>query len=97
MPPAGSNERQLTLEHHTYHALKTSDECVWAYNEQMNWWGTASPNLTLPDNLEIILARADAKSVAGQALDFRIADFLALAAQRYARTWNTEPNLGHLP
>ena len=50
------------------------------YNEQMNWWGTASPNLTLPDNLETILARADAKSVVGQALGFRIADFLALAA-----------------
>ncbi len=92
-----ANERQLTLEHHTYQALRTSDEYVWVYNEQMNWWGTPAPNLPLPDKLEAILARATAKHRAGQALGFGIEDFLALAAQRYARTWNGEPKLTCLP
>ena len=92
-----TKERQLVLEHHTYQALRTSDEYVWVYNEQMNWWGTSSPNLPLPQNLETILARVSAKSGTGQALGFGIEDFLALAAQRYARTWNGEPNLNCYP
>ena len=92
-----SSERRLVLEHHTYHALKTTDEYVWVYNEQMNWWGTPAPNLPLPNQLEAIIARAAAKANAGQALGFSIEDFLALAAQRYARTWNGEPNLTCLP
>ena len=92
-----ANERRLTLEHHTYQALKTTDEYVWVYNEQMNWWGTPAPNLPLPNQLEAIIARAAAKASAGQALGFSIEDFLSLAAQRYARTWNGEPNLTCLP
>jgi PA14 domain len=92
-----TNERQLMLEHHTYHALRTSDEYVWAYNERMNWWGSATPNLPLPNNLETILARAKAKATGGQPLGLSIEGFLPLAAQRYARTWNGEPNLTCLP
>ncbi len=92
-----ANERQLVLEHHTYQALKTSDKYVWVYNERLNWWGTPSPNLPLPDQLEAIIARAAAKHRADQPLGFSIEDFLALAAQRYARTWNGEPKLTCLP
>jgi PA14 domain len=92
-----TNERQLVLEHHTFHALRTSDEYVWAYNEHMNWWDTGAPNLPLPNGLEAIMARASAKVTAGQTLGFSIEGFLPLAAQRYARTWNGEPNLTCLP
>jgi hypothetical protein len=92
-----TNERQLVLEHHTYHALRTSDEYVWAYNEHMNWWGTGAPNLPLPNGLEAIMARASTKVAAGQSLGFSVEGFLPLAAQRYARTWNGEPNLTCLP
>ena len=92
-----TNERQLLLEHHTYQALRTSDEYVWAYNEHMNWWSTGTPNLPLPNGLEPIMARAREKIANRRSLGFNVEGFLSLAAQRYARTWNGEPNLECLP
>lgn len=31
-------QRAKWLEHNTYYALATSDEYVWCYSEQTNWW-----------------------------------------------------------
>ena len=31
-------ERALWFEHNMYYALKTSDEYVWLYSEDLNWW-----------------------------------------------------------
>jgi hypothetical protein len=35
---ANDQERLDLLSHNLYHALRTSDEYVWLYNENMNWW-----------------------------------------------------------
>jgi hypothetical protein len=49
------------------------------------------------DHLETILARVKQKVAAGQSLGFSVEGFLPMASQRYARTWNGEPNLTCLP
>lgn len=85
-------QRQLALEHHTYHALETTNEYVRVYNEQINWWGTPSPKLPLPNQLGSS-SREDRHGSRAVSVE----DFLSLAAQRYARTRNDEPNLSCLP
>ncbi|PNY79668.1 NPCBM/NEW2 domain-containing protein [Deinococcus koreensis] len=89
-------ERRLMLEHHLYQGLNTTDEYVWAYSEQMDWWGSLGQGVRLPDETRNIVARARQKVSAQQPLGFDVEPFLGVAAARYARTWNGEPTLGCL-
>lgn len=43
-----SSDRLRWLEYTLYHALRTTDEYVWIYNENMDWWGTSGSGKTLP-------------------------------------------------
>jgi hypothetical protein len=75
-------ERQQFLEHNTFQALKSSDEYVWVYNENMDWWGSKGSGVQLPNGLEGLLQRASAKVNQNQALGFNI-DFAAQAVLRH--------------
>jgi hypothetical protein len=54
-------ERQQFIEHNTYHALKSTDEYVWVYNENMDWWGSKGKGVQLPNGLEDTLQRVSQK------------------------------------
>src|ERR1035441_2353600 len=56
-------ERLHWFEHNAYYALTTSDEYVWCYSEQMNWWQDK-----LPEGAEAALRSARTKLANGQPL-----------------------------
>ncbi len=63
-------------EHNTYHALLTTDEFVWVYDELANWWaepGNPPWQERIPDGLEEAIASARAKYAARAALGFDLA------------------------
>jgi hypothetical protein len=76
-------ERQQMLEHNLYHALRTSDEYVRAYNENMDWWNTRGKGVQVPDGLERLLTRTAQKISANQALGFDVTNFVARASARF--------------
>ncbi len=82
-----TSERQLVLEHHTYQALRTTDEYAWVYNEKMNWWNSPYPNFPFPTDLEPVLARASQKINANQPLGFDAEAILAPAAADLSRVF----------
>lgn len=69
-------DRLRWLEHNVYYALTTSDEYVWCYGEQLNWWQNS-----VPDGAEAAIRSARKKIAEGQPLGFDIAEFIA-AGQR---------------
>jgi hypothetical protein len=58
-------DRLLLLEQNVYQALQTSDEYVWIYSENMNWWQNQ-----IPPGLAEAIIRARDKSAAGAPLGF---------------------------
>jgi hypothetical protein len=60
------------LEHNTYYALKTADQYVYVYNEQMSWWGAgANPKFpNLPSAIKTSVQRGRSKLQSGQPLGF---------------------------
>ena len=68
--------RAKLLEHNTYHALRTTDEFVWVYTENANWWQTP------PAWVEAALRSAKTKAASGAPLGFDTA-FLAPGKARY--------------
>jgi hypothetical protein len=61
------DERRRMLEHNIYHALRTSDEYVWIYSEQMNYWTDFKPAA-----LDEALQSAKGKFERGEALGFTV-------------------------
>jgi hypothetical protein len=61
------DERRRMLEHNIYHALRTSDEYVWIYSEQMNYWTDFKPAA-----LDDALQSAKGKFERGEALGFSV-------------------------
>lgn len=76
-------ERLQFLEHNTYQALKNSDEYVWVYNENMDWWGSKGKGVQLPNGLKATLKRATQKINQNQPFGLKIEDFLARATTRF--------------
>jgi hypothetical protein len=76
-------ERQQFLEHNTYHALQNSDQYVWVYNENMDWWGSKGSGVQLPTGLEDTLKRVSQKVNQNQALGFNM-DFATSAVLRHS-------------
>jgi hypothetical protein len=76
-------ERQQFLEHNTYQALQSSDEYIWFYNENMDWWGSKGKGVQLPKGLEAVLKRATQKIDKNQALGLKVEDFVARASLRF--------------
>jgi hypothetical protein len=69
---ANDQERRQYLEHNLYHALATSDEYVWVYNENMDWWGSKGKGVRIPDGLETAMQSARDKVTNGAPLGFDI-------------------------
>jgi hypothetical protein len=73
------DERRKLLEHHLFHAVRTTEQYVWVYNEQMNWWGTNGEARQVPDQLEEIVRRVMQRYERGEQLDFDAEPFLSVA------------------
>jgi hypothetical protein len=71
---SGDDAKRL-LEHNTYHALRTTDEFVWAYGENVRWFTRAEP-------LEATLRSALDKHRADQPLGFTT-EFIDTAKQKF--------------
>jgi hypothetical protein len=62
-----SQQRQKWLEHNTYYGLSTSDEYLWCYSEEMNWWQN-----NVPTGVEEAIRSAQQKIKMGEPLGFNI-------------------------
>jgi hypothetical protein len=60
-------QRQQWLEHNTYYGLSTSDEYLWCYSEEMNWWQNK-----VPIGAEESIRSAQQKTQMGKPLGFDI-------------------------
>lgn len=76
-------ERQKWLEHNTYYGLSTSDEYVWCYSEEMNWWKN-----NVPDRVEEAIRSARQKIDRQKPLGFNIEAMLQKARllQKFQKT-----------
>jgi hypothetical protein len=70
-------DRQRWFEQNTYYALKTSDEYVWFYGENMNWW----KNENIPNGIEQALVSAKGKVERGEELGFEVGPDVFAAAE----------------
>ncbi|MEM1042360.1 MAG: hypothetical protein AAGI91_06980 [Bacteroidota bacterium] len=63
------------FEHNVYHALLTTDEFVWVYDEEINWWDEPDAGWAryVPPGTEERIASARAKLAAGKGLGFDLA------------------------
>ncbi len=77
------SQRQQVLEHNTYHALQTSDEYVWVYNENMDWWGSKGKGVQLPAGLEAMMRRTALAISTQQPLGFNIETFMPEVLRRF--------------
>ncbi len=75
-------QRQQFLEYLSFHGLQNSDQYIWVYNEDMDWWNTRGKGVQLPSGLEETLKRVSQKVKRNQALGFN-ADFATLAVLGY--------------
>jgi hypothetical protein len=71
-------DRLKLLESNIYLGLKTSDEYVWVYSEQMNWWTGA-----LPVGAEAAIRSGATKFNAGQPLGFDITKMAGTTKQNF--------------
>ena len=76
-------QRRQLIEHNTYHALRSSDQYVWVYNENMDWWGTRGKGVKLPSGLEESLRRSSQKIEQSRGLGLNIQSFMPQATKRY--------------
>ena len=60
-------QRQQWLEHNTYYGLSTSDEYLWCYSEEMNWWKN-----NVPSGAAEAIRSAQQKIKMGEPLGFNI-------------------------
>jgi hypothetical protein len=70
-------ERAKWLEHNTYYALTTSDEYVWCYSENMNWWEN-----NIPSGVAESIRTAREKIQKGEPLGFNIEAMIRWAKMR---------------
>jgi hypothetical protein len=61
------DNRLRLLEHNTYHSLRTADQYVWIYSENMDWWRNS-----IPKGAEDSIRRAKIKIQKGKPLGFNI-------------------------
>ena len=71
-------ERALWFEHNLYYALLTSDEYVWLYSEDMNWW----TGERVPEGFREALNRARKKVKNVEPLGFAIEEMLESAREK---------------
>jgi hypothetical protein len=71
---ANDDERSKLLESNTYHSFRTSDEYVWIYSENQNWW-----DKPVPANIANPIRSGKTKALAGQPLGLNIESAVASA------------------
>ncbi len=76
-------ERRQWLEFTTYHGLRVSDEYLWVYNENMDWWNTRGNGVVLPPGTEAAVLSAEQKINNNQALGFALTPAMTTAAAIY--------------
>lgn len=64
-PQLSSEDRVRWFEHNVYYGLKTADEFVWMYNENINWW----EDKDIPEGIEEAISRARARLLKGKPLN----------------------------
>lgn len=69
-------QRQQWLEHNTYYGLSTSDEYLWCYSEEMDWWQN-----NVSSKVEESIISAQQKIKMGEPLGFNIEGII-----RWAKT-----------
>ncbi len=62
------DDRRALLAHNVYHGLRSSDEFVWVYSEDMNWWQRKINTTSDFLKLEASLKRGSSELNAGKAL-----------------------------
>jgi hypothetical protein len=75
-------ERLQFFEYHTFQGLQNSDQFVWVYNEDMDWWNTRGKGIQLPVGLADSLKRSVSKVNQKQDLGFSL-DFASSAVLRH--------------
>ncbi len=71
------SERARWFEHNMYYALQTSDEYVWLYSEDMNWW----TGERVPEGFPEALNRAKRKVENAEPLGFKVEEMLEKARE----------------
>jgi hypothetical protein len=71
-------ERALWFEHNIYYALQSSDEYVWLYSEDMNWW----TGERVPEGFQEALNRARKKVRNVEPLGFTVEEMLESAREK---------------
>jgi hypothetical protein len=82
---ASQLERQRYAEHNFYHALKNSDEYVWVYSENMDWWNVKGQGVTIPAGLSAIMYRAKDKIAKNLPLGVSITQAVEKATFEFGR------------
>jgi len=77
---SNADERLKLLEHNLYYGLKNSDQYLWVYGENVDWWKGK-----VPDGLEAALVSARDKVNSGQPLGFEVKGFVDDARLEYDR------------
>jgi hypothetical protein len=85
---ANTTERLRLLRHNVYHGLRTSDEYVWVYNENMNYYGGK-----VPQGLVTSLKAAAARFAEGQPLRYPVTEFVNKARTQFDRKLNVSGNV----
>lgn len=76
-------ERKQWLEFTTFHGLRASDEYLWVYNENMDWWGSRGAGVQLPTGLEAALSGVVQKINNNQPLGSTLSPAMVTAAAIY--------------
>lgn len=74
-------QRALWFEHNVYYALKTSDEYIWFYTEDANWW----TGRNIPEGFREAMERARLKINKVQPLGFEVEEMLEEAREKAAQ------------
>jgi hypothetical protein len=78
-----NSERLRLIQHNTYHGLRTSDEYVWVYNENMNYFENK-----IPAGLVNNLKAGQNKQKTAQPLGFSVTTFVNKAKLEFDRKIN---------
>lgn len=90
-------ERLLYLEHNVFYALSSTDEYVWFYSENLNWWKSITPpdkafgpKIDVLSGVEEAVVSALTKYVQGKPLGFDISGPIARGWEKVDRAYEEQ-------
>jgi len=96
------DERLRLLEHNMYYALTTSDEYVWVYNQEMNWWKDSEPGAKpstqggIPPGLENAIVSACRKYERGMPLGYDVERIVSKGFYAMIKDMPLGYDIGHI-